>query len=238
MGRVGETWRGGSTLAAWLGGMPLFNARVLATTNNRAEAREAVAARGERALRRCGWTVELDGPIPPPGTGCVIQYNESSFPDSYAYAVVLARHADRSASADVYTWVPLTRAAWRRAAVIEVPRGSRAGTDKALAEAVEAARAGERVAWGGEGGFTGKDEVGRFKVGGALIAIRAGVPLVPIAFRGAHAVMPLGSYRARPGTLKVRFGDPIPSTGYTEEQARELADRVQAAVAALHASLA
>ena len=133
--------------------------------------------------------------------------------------------------------VSSVRTVWGRAGIVEVPRGNREGTDRALAAMVEAARAGERVAWGGEGGFTGKDAVGRFKVGGALIAIRAGVPLVPVAFRGAHALFPLGSLRARPGTLRVRFGDPIPVAGIDEADARVLADRAEAAVAALYESL-
>ena len=85
--------------------------------------------------------------------------------------------------------------------------------------------------------MSGKDEVLRFKVGSALIAIRAGVPLVPVAFRGGHQALPLKSVRARPGTIRVRFGTPISTVGLVEEGARDLADRAQAAVAALYAEL-
>ena len=80
--------------------------------------------------------------------------------------------------------------------------------------------------------------MGRFKIGASLIAIRAQVPVVPVAFQGGHGVLPLGSVRVRPGTIRVQFGAPIPTAGLAEAEARDLADRVQAAVAGLYAGLA
>jgi 1-acyl-sn-glycerol-3-phosphate acyltransferase len=107
-----------------------------------------------------------------------------------------------------------------------------------MAEMVAAIKAGERVSWGGEGRLSGKDEVMRFKIGAALLAIRAQAPLVPVAFRGGHAALPLGSIRARPGKIRVRFGCPLSTAGLREEDARDLADRAQAEVARLFAELA
>lgn len=139
--------------------------------------------------------------------------------------------------ADVFGMVPLAKSAFRRIGLALVPRGNRAGTDRVLAEMVEAVKAGERVGWGAEGRFAGRDEVGRFKVGASLIAIRAQAPLVPVAFRGGHAAMHHGSLRARAGTVRVRYGAPIPTTGLTEDDARTLADRAQAIVTEMYAAL-
>lgn len=67
---------------------------------------------------------------------------------------------------------------------------------------------------------------------------RAGVPLVPVAFHGGHQTLSLHSVRARPGTIRVRFGAPISVEGFDESAVRALADKAQAALAALYAELA
>ncbi|MEH6359909.1 MAG: lysophospholipid acyltransferase family protein [Amylibacter sp.] len=106
-----------------------------------------------------------------------------------------------------------------------------------LVRMVAAAKRGERLAWGGEGRLYGRDGIGRFKVGGSLIAIRAQVPVIPLVFYGGHRAMPLGSVRARPGKIRIRFGTPIPTTGLEEESARAHADYVQEAAVRIYAEL-
>lgn len=43
--------------------------------------------------------------------------------------------------------------------------------------------------------------------------------------------------RARPGTVRVRYGPPLSTTGLTEDDARALADRAQAMVTEMYAAL-
>lgn len=50
-----------------------------------------------------------------------------------------------------------------------------------------------------------------FKVGGILLAIKAGCPVVPVAISGSHRVLPKGSFRVRPGRIRVKIGPPIPT---------------------------
>lgn len=237
MGAAGEIIRGGSAAAAWFLGLPFVNLRVALTARDRDTARGLIGAHCARFLARCRITVEVGGTPPVPGTGCVVCYNEASFADVAAFCAVMWPHIDRAAAADLYAWFPFGRTAARKSGIEMVPRGNRAGTDRLMERAVAALRGGERVAWGGEGRIHGRDEVGRFKIGASLIAIRAQVPVVPVAFQGGHGVLPLGSVRARPGTIRVRFGAPIPTAGLAEAEARDLTDRVQAAVAGLYADL-
>lgn len=50
-----------------------------------------------------------------------------------------------------------------------------------------------------------------FKAGLLQAAIDAGVPVVPVAIDGCGKVLPVqGFFRARPGTIRVRIGVPIP----------------------------
>ena len=58
-----------------------------------------------------------------------------------------------------------------------------------------------------------------FKEGAAYIAIKAGVPAVPVALVGTRAVLPMHSKEVHPGPVKIRIGAPIETTGM------KLADR-------------
>ena len=156
----------------------------------------------------------------------------------FALNAVMWRHQERGSAADVFAYIPTVRAACVYTGIALVPRGSRQKAEPVITELVEAAKAGERVSWGGEGGFSGFDGVKRFKVGSSVIAIRAQVPLVPVAFQGGFQAMSPRTLRARAGSvLRVRFGAPLSTQGLTEDSARELADRAQAAVSAMYAEL-
>ena len=74
---------------------------------------------------------------------------------------------------------------------------------------------------------------GRFRLGAAHLACEHGIPVVPVAHRGTFAAMPRGQGWPSPGRrlLTIRFGEPLrPGPG---EAARDLAPRIQDAVAGL-----
>jgi 1-acyl-sn-glycerol-3-phosphate acyltransferase len=60
-----------------------------------------------------------------------------------------------------------------------------------------------------EGGRSHDGELAPFQEGAAFIAIRAGVPLVPIALIGTREVLPYGSSHVRGGWVTMRIGDPV-----------------------------
>lgn len=57
----------------------------------------------------------------------------------------------------------------------------------------------------------------RYRVGGAVLAVRAGVPVVPVAHNAGH-YWPRRSVAKHPGTIRVRIGPPIATEGSTPEQ--------------------
>ncbi len=237
MKSVIETARGLSAYATLFLGIPFANARVTVGSSSKQDARAIYVRKCQRFLDTCRIKVELEGAPPPSGRGCVMCHNESSFPDLMAYMVGVLGHADRVTAADLYKYLPFARAAFARIDFEMVQRGNRAATDKLIGKVIERIHEGERVAWAGEGGLSGIDGIRRFKVGASLIAIRAGVPVVPIAIHGGHHTMPLKSVRARPGTIRIRFGNPIPTTGLNEEDARGFADRLQTCLSAMYSEL-
>lgn len=82
-----------------------------------------------------------------------------------------------------------------------------------------------------EGTRSRDGRVARFKGGPFLIAIDAGLPIVPVSVSGSRHVMQKGRLMTRPGTVRVVVHEPIPAGGLTREDARALADRVRAVVA-------
>ena len=72
-----------------------------------------------------------------------------------------------------------------------------------------------------------------FKEGAAYIAIKAGVPVVPIGLINTRAVLPMGTLVIRPGIVELHVGDPIPTEGMTPHDRGRLNLILQERVAAL-----
>ncbi len=72
-----------------------------------------------------------------------------------------------------------------------------------------------------------------FKKGAFVLAIRAGVPIVPVGMSGSGAVMPKGSFRVRSGEIRIRVGSPIEVAGREHADRDALAGESRRAVAAL-----
>ena len=70
-----------------------------------------------------------------------------------------------------------------------------------------------------------------FRAGAAFLAVRCGVPVVPVHLEGTGRILPKGTSRLVPGTTRVTFGTPLrPSP---DEDMRDLAARIEAAVTGL-----
>lgn len=96
-----------------------------------------------------------------------------------------------------------------RAGHIAVPREDPRAAVKIMTQAAQIIRErGTSLLVFPEGGRSHDGELRDFKEGAAYIAIKAGVPLVPIALRGTREVLPFGSGRIRPGSVTMRIGPP------------------------------
>jgi len=72
-----------------------------------------------------------------------------------------------------------------------------------------------------------------FKEGAAYIAIKAGVPVVPMAIVGMRQLLPMGSIHIHSGRVTVRVGDPIDTSGLKLANRMELTERLHNEVARL-----
>jgi 1-acyl-sn-glycerol-3-phosphate acyltransferase len=78
-----------------------------------------------------------------------------------------------------------------------------------------------------EGTRSEDGRVGRFKAGIFLLAIEAGLPIVPVSIARSRFVMLRGRLMTCPGDIVMTVHEPIPTTGVSRERARELAELVR-----------
>ena len=71
-----------------------------------------------------------------------------------------------------------------------------------------------------------------FKSGGFHLAMRAGVPILPISVSGSRHITPKRSLRIESGRIRICYGTPIPTQGVPLEEREALKERVRAAIEA------
>ena len=75
---------------------------------------------------------------------------------------------------------------------------------------------------------------GEFMNGPAFMAIRAGVPIIPMALIGTYELLPMHSLEFHPVPVTLAVGDPIETKGYGMKQIDELTARVSEEICRLY----
>jgi len=115
-----------------------------------------------------------------------------------------------------------------RAGHIQVPREDARAAVKTMQLAAQVVKEeGISLLIFPEGGRSRTGEMRDFKEGAAFIAIKAGVPLVPVALQGTREILPFGSGVVRSGKVTMRIGDPIPTAGAAAHDRMRLTEEVR-----------
>lgn len=157
----------------------------------------------------------------------VLISNHVSFWDIFAIAAVLPEPFHFVGKKELNR-IPFFGLAWRAAGHISIDRTNRASAVASLRKAGEKIRREKgTVIMFPEGTRSRGGGLQPFKKGAFLLAVEAGVPIVPAVVRGSDRVAP-GGMRIVPHPIEVRFGDPIPTAGPEAEQGEALVDTVRA----------
>lgn len=124
-----------------------------------------------------------------------------------------------------------------RTKMIFVDRGNRTQALASLRQAGERIRAGASILAYPEGTRSDDGHILPFKKGPFVVAIEAGVPIVPLVVEGSNKVVPRGSPRMFPGDIKIKIGEPIPTAGLTQDQIEPLMRKVRDAVIDIHVEI-
>src|ERR1700756_1075668 len=127
---------------------------------------------------------------------------------------------------------PIVGQACHLAQFIPVDRFDRDSAITSLEKATEAIKGGQSFLIYPEGTRSPDGRLQDFKKGTAVMAIKAGVPLVPIACSNAHRIMKKRELKIYPGEILVEFLAPIDSTRYTLDQREDLSQRLHDELAA------
>src|SRR6201987_1864017 len=155
----------------------------------------------------------------PPGT-CLFIANHTSSADAPAVVGAIPRRIAILLKKSLFAY-PIVGQAFTLAHFIPVERGNHESAIASLEKATEAMREGQSFLIYPEGTRSPDGRLQEFKRGAVVMAIKAGMPIVPMVCAGAQKVMEKGSLVIRPGVITVEFLDPIDASAYTFEQREE-----------------
>jgi len=138
-----------------------------------------------------------------PAGPCVVVANHASYIDGIVlkallparFSFVIKKEAAR---------LPLAGLLLRRIGSEFVDRFNRNAGAVDARRLMKAADAGQALAFFPEGTFTEQAGLGKFHAGAFAIAVRAGLPVVPLAIVGTREVLPCGTILPRFGRIEVR----------------------------------
>jgi len=166
----------------------------------------------------------------PPGT-CIFAANHTSSADAPAVVWSIPRRIAILLKRSLFSY-PIVGQAFYLARFIPVDRFDRDSAIISMEKATEAIRAGQSFLIYPEGTRSNDGRLQELKKGTAVMAIKAGVPIVPIACSGAHRVMEKRKLKIKPGNILVEFLAPIDASQYTFEQRDALTARLHDELAA------
>jgi 1-acyl-sn-glycerol-3-phosphate acyltransferase len=167
-----------------------------------------------------------------PNGSYVFVANHSSYMDIPALLSVLPQQYRFFAKSGLYR-IPFLGWHLRWAGHLPVDRSNARNSLKSMSAGAQAVRdRGISVVLFPEGGRspTGLRE---FHEGAAYIAIKAGVPIVPVAIVGMRELLPMNSIHIRNGKVVVRVGEPIPTSGLKSTNRAELTERLHRQIGGL-----
>jgi len=182
-------------------------------------------------VRAVGVRIRVKGIEHIPEGTVIFAANHSSAADAPAVVGAIPRRIAVLLKRSLFGY-PIVGQAFHLAQFIPVDRFNRDSAITSLEKATEALKGGQSFLIYPEGTRSPDGRLQEFKKGTAVMAIKAGVPLVPVACSNAHRIMKKREMRIYPGEIQVEFLPAIDSRQYTLEQREELNQRLHDELAA------
>lgn len=186
---------------------------------------------GKTILKMSGVSVNIIGTdnIPPDGKPIIFMSNHQSNFDILTLLAHIPVQFRWISKKEVFR-TPLMGPAMRKAGYISIDRGNREKAIESLEEAALTIRNGKSVMTFPEGTRSPDGTIRPFKKGLFYLAIKSGVPIIPISIIGSRKIMPKKSLHLDPGNIMVVIGTPIDTGSYTLEHRDELMKKVRSVI--------
>ncbi|RJQ86178.1 MAG: 1-acyl-sn-glycerol-3-phosphate acyltransferase [Desulfobacteraceae bacterium] len=126
--------------------------------------------------------------------------------------------------------IPIFGQGMRGAGYISIDRSDRKSAMKSLAHAAESIRNGKSVLLFPEGTRSADGTLLPFKSGGFILAVDAGVPIVPMAVQGTFHIMPKHRKLIRRHSVTIVVHPPIDATAYNRNTKNDLLAHVRSSI--------
>jgi 1-acyl-sn-glycerol-3-phosphate acyltransferase len=181
-------------------------------------------------LRILGVEVRVEGIENIPARPCVFAANHVSNVDPVALVPFIPRRVAVLAKKQVFR-IPILSIGLRQCQVIPVDREDKEAAAAAVQKAIEYLRGGTSFLVYPEGTRSPDGRLRPFKSGTFIMAIEAGVPVVPVSVVGTNRLMRKGEWFIRPGEVIARFGPAVDAADFKIERREALRQRVRTLVA-------
>ncbi len=114
-----------------------------------------------------------------------------------------------------------------RSGYIPIDRDNPRDAAKSIIEAAKIIRGGVNAIAFPEGTRSRTGDLGQFRSGAFALALRTGVPLVPIALEGSYRVIMPKTLQVNPGCIiRIRIGKPVDLSGYAHSDKHKLMQHI------------
>ena len=160
----------------------------------------------------------------------IVASNHQSWFDVFAIAANLPKKF-RFVAKEELGRIPVFGRAWNTAGHISVNRSDRVQAVRTLEHFGDLIRKdNSTIVIFPEGTRSRDGRLLPFKKGAFMLALHTHVDIVPTAVIGSRSVLKKGDWRIRKGKIILRFGQPIPTVGYTETNRDELIGLVRSQI--------
>ena len=171
------------------------------------------------------------------GKSVVVVANHESFCDILVLLATLPLPVRFLAKRSVFR-VPVLGWSIAAAGFVPVDRGDRARGAATVEAALRRLRGGRSLVIFPEETRTRDGALLPFKRGAAHLALKSGLPLLPVGIAGTFRILPRGTWEIRPGPVIVAVGDSIDVAGRSLRQRDAVTVESREAIAALRAEAA
>ncbi len=130
--------------------------------------------------------------------------------------------------------IPIFSGAMKIIGCVAVSRGKSKSDHSVLDGVAKAVSGGKNILIFPEGTRSPNEGFLPFKKGGAILAIKAGVPVLPIGLSGTNKIVPARVLSVTAGPVLMRIGQPISTEGLTLDDRDEFLKRVQGKIEELY----
>ena len=161
-----------------------------------------------------------------PNQPYILTPNHQSFIEVPLFVTYLDRYPAYLAKKEVFRY-PIFGYGIGLLKVVPVDRSNSPAAVESARKATEYLRQGKSYMVYPEGTRSKDGKLLPFKKGAFMMAIDAGVPVVPVTVSGATKIMPKGEFKVYPSTVRLTIHDPIPTTGYSKDNVTDLMARTR-----------